>query len=157
MTHLEFKTLAKDILKRAQACYLSTLDDRGQPLIRAMNNLRNLEQYPVQAKWINKNLSAHTVLFTTTTNSAKVHQLIKNPKASVLYAVPGEFKGITFLGEMKVTTDNKIRHGIFHEDWRLFYPQGALDPNHSLLIMEPVLSECWFDNKKTTFALETIL
>lgn len=148
-----FNEFAKEVLQRAEACYLSTVNDAGHPLVRAMVNLRNPALFPKQAQWINEHLPPFMLIYSTPAHSAKVQQLRTNPKASVLYAIPGTFKGLTFLGSIYISMDDEIRMGLFHEDWSVHYPKGPLDPGHALLIMRPVLAEGWADNRKFTYAL----
>ena len=153
MTPAEFDVFARDILRRAEAAYLSTVDGDGHPRVRAMVNLRNPDLYPAQCRWIETHLDPLTLVFSTLANSAKVDQIRANPKASVLYAIPGAFKGITFIGKMAISQDPIWREGLYHPSWRVYYPQGAQDPGHALLVMQPVLAECWQDTEKFTFAL----
>ena len=45
MTEEEMRLLALEIMKEAECVFVSTINDEGFPETRAMNNMRNLEQY----------------------------------------------------------------------------------------------------------------
>lgn len=150
MNRPEFRSFAKEVIRRSVAAYLATIHHH-YPVIRAMVNLRNPDLYPRQSAWLNQHMDPLTLVFSTLASSNKVAQVRKNPKVSVLYSVPSEFKEITFFGEMEICFDAKIRDAIFQEDWRIYYPDGPQDPGHAILKMIPQRAEVWKASRKFVF------
>ena len=90
--------------------------------------------YPqVRAMLVLEHESFATQLFSTNTSSSKVAGFRANPKASVYYCEPKEYRGVLFVGEMEVCTDQETRDLLWREGFEKYYPKGVTDPDYSVL------------------------
>ena len=91
--------IAKELLEKTYAGYLSTIDKNGFPYIRAVFNLRCKERFPHPAKVIEEyDKNPFTIYISTNTASIKIKQIEQNKKVSIYYALPNEVKGIQKAG-----------------------------------------------------------
>src|SRR3990172_5902384 len=100
METIEAQRLILDLLKTAEAAYVTTIDPDGFPQTRAMFNLRENEQFPGLAALFKDHQKDFLVYFTTNTSSPKIDHIKKNPKVAVYYCKAGEFRGLMLSGEM---------------------------------------------------------
>ncbi|MBI5870991.1 MAG: pyridoxamine 5'-phosphate oxidase family protein [Actinobacteria bacterium] len=142
-----------DLLENAKAAILTTIDLNGFPQTRAMFNLRRADQFPEMRDLFQKNRRAFEVFFTTNTSSTKVSHLIENPKASVYYCRPSEFRGLMLSGEIDIVTDKLIREAIWQEGWEMYYPGGPNDPDHTVLHLRPSIAKYYHQLSRFTFDL----
>jgi general stress protein 26 len=151
MTPSELNQHALDLLDRAEAAYVTTLDARGRPQTRAMFNLRNRAQFPGLIDFYSARGARFTTYFTTNTSSSKMAELVHNPAVSVYYCNPGEFSGLMLGGDMEIVKDSAIKHALWQPGWETYYRGGPEDPDHSVLRLVP--SEAKFYYKLTSARL----
>jgi general stress protein 26 len=137
MTPSEANTLAQNLLGRAEAAYVTTIDKRGRPQTRAMFNLRNRAQFPGLIGFFDARGGRFTVYFTTNTSSTKVADLRACPAISVYYCVPQEFLGLNLRGDMEIVSDSESRHALWQPGWEMYYPGGRDDPDNAVLRLVP--------------------
>ena len=101
----EVKKFSLDLMETSKAAYLTTIDSEGYPITRAMFNLRNKEQFPEFSKFFSDPDNKFDIYISTNTSSSKTNHIAKNPKISVYYCEPEEFKGVMFGGEVEVIND----------------------------------------------------
>lgn len=137
MNQIAANDLAHGLLDRAEAAYVTTIDQAGRPQTRAMFNLRNRAQFPGLTTFFTTHGGQLTVFLTTNTSSPKVAELRSNPAAAVYYCAPREFLGLMLGGEMEIVEDAEIRAAIWQPDWKMYYPGGPEDPDHTVLRLVP--------------------
>jgi general stress protein 26 len=144
MEEQEIKQKCLKLMETADAVYLSTIDENDFPQTRAMVNLRNKQQFQDIAKMFAGHEEDFLVYMTTDTASGKFKQIQANPKASVYFCDPKEIKGLLLIGEVEVVTDRDIKHRLWHDDWKIYYPSGPDGPEYNILALRPKQARCWF-------------
>jgi general stress protein 26 len=133
--------LSIELMEIAEAAYVTTIDPDGFPQTRAMFNLRREEQFPGLAALFKDHRDDFLVYFTTNTTSPKIDHIKKNPKVSIYYCKPGEFRGLMLSGEMETVTDLAEKEKIWQEGWEMYYPGGVHDPDHTVLRLRPMAAK----------------
>jgi general stress protein 26 len=150
MTEEEMRELALDIMSEAECVYVSTITQDGFPEIRAMNNMRNLEQYERLKHVFETHDNDFMILLSTNTSSEKVAQLKKNTKISLYFKKPDVWQGVTFIGEAEFMGDD-VKKAIWADNMKIYYPKGFDDPDHTVLRIFPKIAKGWNTKKLTTF------
>lgn len=109
-----------NLRKNNGIAYLASVNGEGYPVMRAMLVLEHD--------------GFRTQYFSTNTSSGKVGYYRNNPKASVYYCEPNEYKGVLFVGEMQVCTDQKTKDFLWREGFERYYPKGVTDPDYCVLM-----------------------
>ena len=144
---MEEKQLKQECLKlmeTAEATYLSTIDSNGYPQTRAMINLRNKQQFQDIEDLFEADKDDFLIYMTTDTASGKFKQIQVNPKASVYFCDPKEYKGLMLVGLIEVVTDMDIKQKLWKDDWKIHYPSGPDGPEYNILALRPKQARCWF-------------
>ncbi len=124
-----------EFIKKQKTAFLSSIDEEGYPMTRAMIAPRKIK--------------GNDIYFTTNTSSKKVKQFINNNKACVYFYERGRFKyqGVTIKEIVEVCNDQKTKE----ENWRfvdtLFYKKGVTDPDYSVLKFKTIEIEYYCDFK----------
>jgi len=134
---------ALDLMETAEAAYLSTVDDSGYPQTRAMLNLRNAEKYPVLEKVFQEHLHDFLVYFTTNTSSEKMVQIAHDPRVSVYYSIPGEWRGLMLGGRVSVVRDMDVKKSLWQPAWEMYYHGGPPDPDYTILSLAPTIAKLY--------------
>ncbi len=137
MNNKEALRLCLDLLDTAEAAIVTTVDPDGFPQTRAMFNLRRSEQFPGLAGLFREHKVDFLVYFTTNTSSPKIAQIRTNPKVSVYYHKPREFRGLMLSGDMEIVVDKEEKERIWQKGWEMYYPGGVHDPDHTVLRLLP--------------------
>ena len=72
-----------------------------------------------------------------------MQHIMKNPNVSVYYCEPRQFRGVMLSGEIEIVKDTELKHAIWHDYWKKYYPKGINDPDYSLLSLYPTYAEGW--------------
>ena len=137
--------VTKELMEKAYAGYLSSIDENGFPYIRAVFNLRCVERFPHPAKIIAEyDEDPYTVYISTNTSSVKVKQITKNNKVAMYFALPNDVKGVMIQGEAKILDDIDFKKSIWMENWTVYYPKGYDDPDFTIIKIQPKLLKGWF-------------
>jgi general stress protein 26 len=147
----EIKSLSLELMENSKAAYLTTIDSDGYPITRAMFNLRNNEQFPEFSKFYNGLDNEFEIFISTNTSSSKTGHIKKNPKISVYYCDPEDFKGIMFGGDVEIINDMKIKKKIWLDWWTKYYPKGLEDPDYTLLRLRPKVAQFYYRLQKVEF------
>ena len=131
------KKLIIELMEISEACYLTTIDNRGFPQTRAMLNLRNSECYPNLVSLFKKHNHDHLVYFTTNTSSQKINQIKNNPKVSVYYSKPREWRGLMLGGTIEIVEEQAIKNSLWQDSWTMYYSGGPTDPDYTILALKP--------------------
>lgn len=110
-----------DFIKKQKTAFLSSVDESGFPLTRAMLMPRRIE--------------GNTFYFSTNTSSKKVKQFLANPKACIYFYKKKRFKyqGLAIQGTVEVCIDQETKDSIWSIGDRLFYKEGRTDPDYCVL------------------------
>jgi pyridoxamine 5'-phosphate oxidase len=153
MNDIEIKQAQIKLMAEAENCYLTTINSDGYPYTRSMFNLRNREQYPAQAKYIDGHDDEFVVFFGTNTSAVKTSQIKANPAVSVYYCKPKEINGLMLSGDIEIVTDPAIGKKIWQEGWERYYPTGPTDPDYTVLRLKPRLARGWYKGASFEFGL----
>ncbi|MCJ7650392.1 MAG: pyridoxamine 5'-phosphate oxidase family protein [Candidatus Lokiarchaeota archaeon] len=149
----EIKKLSLELMESSKAAYISTIDSGGYPITRAIFNLRNKEQFPEFSEFFNELDNEFVIFISTNTSSSKTDQVTKNPKISVYYCEPKDFKGVMFVGEVEIINDLNIKKKIWLDWWTKYYHDGLEDPDYTLLRLKPKMAEFYYKLQKTHFKI----
>jgi len=133
----EARRLSLETMSMAEAAFLSTIDSEGFPHTRAMVNLRNREKYGGLADLFSDHEDDFLVCFSTLTSSNKVRQLRTDPRASVYYCLPSQWRGLVLRGEIEIVADQAFKESIWQDGWEIYYPGGPTDPEYTILRLFP--------------------
>ena len=147
----EAKKISLELIESSKAVYLTTIDSEGYPITRAMFNLRNKEQFPEFSEFFAKQDNEFEIYITTNTSSSKIDHIKKNPKVSVYYCDPEDFKGIMFGGELEVIEDMELKQEIWLDWWTKYYSEGIEDPDYTLLKLTPKTARFYYKLNKVQF------
>ncbi|MDR2030008.1 MAG: pyridoxamine 5'-phosphate oxidase family protein [Puniceicoccales bacterium] len=117
----------------AQTILTVTTMNGEQPETRALINIRNKNIAPHLTHYFKKN---DRIFFITNTQTDKIVQIRKNPKANV-YAYDNNFSGLLLIGEIKEITDKDIIDILWDDSWKMYYPGGKDGGDFSLLEFIP--------------------
>ena len=149
----EAKKLSLELMESSKAAYLTTIDPEGYPITRAMFNLRNKEQFPEFSDFFSSLANEFEIYISTNTSSSKVEHINKNPKISVYFCDPEDFKGVMFGGEVEIVDDMKIKSKIWLDWWTKYYPEGGLeDPDYTLLRLNPTNAKFYYKLQQVNFS-----
>lgn len=137
MDEVEARSLSLRLMEVAEMAYLTTIDERGFPQTRAMENLRNKKRFPSLIDLFQAHKDDFRVLFGTHTSSVKVNQIKKNPAVSVYYCRPNEYCGLMLGGLMDVVTDARLKEKVWQPGWKSYYSGGVGDPEFTVLSLFP--------------------
>jgi general stress protein 26 len=141
----DFTRKGIELIKKADAAYLTTIDLQGFPSTRAMFNLRNGKQFPRLIDFMSQYDTGFSLFFTTNTSSAKVKQIIINPKVSVYICDTKIYHGIMCQGKIEIITDKTIKNALWHDEWKMYYPDGKDSEDYAILRLEPSLVRQYFN------------
>lgn len=133
----EFIKQGLELIKKADAAYLTTIDKNGFPSTRAMLNLKNSKKFPKLVDFMSRFDDDLTLFFTTNTSSVKVSQIINNAKVSVYYCDPESWHGFMCQGEIEVVSDKSVKHSLWLDEWEMYYPGGRDSEDYAILKLKP--------------------
>lgn len=137
MDNKQVKKESLELMERSKAAYLTTIDQEGKPITRAMFNLRNKEQFPELSKLFLNQKNQFLVYISTNTSSSKISHIKKNSAINVYFCDPDDFKGVMLGGDAEIIEDMKIKQNVWLEWWTRYYPEGLNDPDYTLLRLNP--------------------
>ncbi|KAF0215947.1 MAG: pyridoxamine 5'-phosphate oxidase-like FMN-binding [Geobacteraceae bacterium] len=155
MNEQEALRLAVELMESAEAAFLTTIDGDGFPQSRAMLNLRNARKFPELIGLFSGHRDDFTVYFTTNTSSPKVVQIRAKPAVSVYYCSPAEWRGLMLGGMMEIVADPGLKKALWQEGWEMYYPDGATDPDYTILRLAPAVAKYYHQMSNCTFGLES--
>lgn len=108
------------LIDNATNTIISSIDENGFPNIKAMLPFR-------------KRLELKRFYLTTNTSSMRVKHYSNDSKASLYFYNSMTYKGVMFLGHMKVLHDLKSKEMIWHKGDEIYYPKGVNDDDYCVL------------------------
>lgn len=126
----------KQLIAKASAAVLTTMDNQGFPTSRAMLNLHNPRQYPGLSHLFEDQESLE-LYFTTNRSSDKFAQIQANPRVAVYYFQKQSWHGFLCQGEMEEVKNQVLRDSIWQEGWEGYYPEGRESKDYIILRLRP--------------------
>ena len=119
-THADHDLIAaaKEIINSSGSCALITLDEEGNPRVRAMDPFAPEEDL--------------TIWFGTYSSSRKVEQIKKDPRVSLYYLDKDVSGYVIISGKARLVNDPKEKEKRWKAEWEAFYP----DKNEDYLLIE---------------------
>ena len=151
MDEKEVRKTSIELIESSKAAYLTTIDSEGYPITRAMFNLRNKEQFPELSEFFSEQDNKFIIYISTNTSSSKIDHIQKNPKISVYFCEPEDFKGIMFGGEAETIDDIEIKQKLWLDWWTKYYTKGLEDPDYTLLKLIPKTARFYYKLNKVQF------
>lgn len=151
MDEKEVRKTSLELMESSKAAYLTTIDSEGYPITRAMFNLRNKEQFPELSEFFSEQDNEFVIYISTNTSSSKIDHIRKNPKISVYFCEPEDFKGIMFGGEAETIDDIEIKQKLWLDWWTKYYTKGLEDPDYTLLKLNPKTARFYYKLNKIQF------
>ena len=149
----EFIKQGLALMKKADTAYLTTIDKNGFPSTRAMLNLKNSKQIPKLVDFMSQFDNDLTIFFTTNTSSTKVSQIINNAKVSVYYCDSKSWHGFMCQGEIEIVNDKSIKHSIWLNEWKMYYPDGIDSEDYAILKLNPTFIKSYYQFNQSELAL----
>lgn len=129
-----------EMMSEAEAVYVATVSD-GAPRVRALVNLRR-DRYPGACDFCRQ--EGFTSYFSTSMASGKVSDIRANSSVAVYYSTPSRTRGIELRGNMEILTDSGLKKALWQEEWRIYWPAGADDPDYVVLRLKPAHAAGWW-------------
>jgi general stress protein 26 len=134
------RTEIMELVERAKAAIVCSVDADGLPNAKAM---LNLQRDCLKTFWFSTNVSAR-----------RTSQFKANPKACVYFVDQDSFKGLMLSGEMQVRTDRETRAMLWREGFEIYYPKGIEDEDYCVLKFEAKTANYYHALRNTTFEAE---
>ena len=145
------RRLSLELMSLAKAACLTTIARDGYPETRAISNLRNEEMFGGLSTLFAEHDNDFLVYFSTNTSSNKVAQIRANPRVSVYFCQPEQWRGLMLGGNMEVSNDPELKKAIWQDGWELYYPTGPADPGYSILKLIPEIAKYYHQLDTTEF------
>ena len=149
----EAKKQCLELMEESKAAYLTTIDSEGFPIIRAMFNLRNKEQFPEFSEFFQNQENKFVIYISTNTSSSKIAHIEKNPKISIYFCDTDDFKGAMFGGVAEIVHDRDLKHKIWLDWWDRYYREGVDDPDYTLVRLYPKHARFYYKFYRANFEL----
>ncbi len=104
---------AREIMTSAGTCALITVDDEGNPRVRAMDPFLPENDF--------------TVWFGTNPKSRKVDQIKNNPKVTLYYLDSDKSGYVTIHGVAQIVDDKSEKENRWKDQWEAFYQNKTND------------------------------
>lgn len=110
------KEEVKAVVNGAANVYVSSVDEKGYPNIKAMFARKS------------DNMKYHYM--STNYSSKRTKQFLANDKCSIYYCDEKSYKGVMLTGHMEVCTDYDTKSMLWEEGDVIYYPKGIEDPDY---------------------------
>ncbi len=145
----ELLNILKEIMLETRAGYITTIDDKGFPQIRAVFNLRYKKEFSHEASMLEKYDNDFThVYISTNTSSQKIKDITRNNKVAIYFCVPEVTKGIMLQGLADTVEDLDFKREIWSEGSEKYYPLGYTDPDFTILRIKANYIKAWYKGQK---------
>lgn len=115
-------SVVKRLVDESRITFVSSIDEDGYPNCKAMFNADN---------------DSYTTFYISTNMSSKrTAQFKRNSKASLYFCDENNFKGVMFVGDLKVCTDYESRKRIWQDTDTQYYPLGIDDPDYCVYVFK---------------------
>jgi general stress protein 26 len=138
-----------NVMNAAHAVYLATMSEGG-PRVRALVNLRLRWRYRGPSR--TARTDDFTVYLATSRTSDKIAEITADPRVSVYYSRPLLFRGVMLCGTAEVLDNPDLKRALWSDDWRVYWPDGADNPDYVVVRLKPSEIRGWWGSKP--FVLE---
>lgn len=121
----ELLLVGREIMFAAKTCALITVDEEGQPRVRAM------DPFPPESDF--------TVWFGTNPKSRKVSQIENDPRVTLYYLDSDASGYVMISGIAQLVNDPKEKLKYWKDAWEEFYPDR--NENYMLIKVSPISME----------------
>ncbi|MFW9818436.1 MAG: pyridoxamine 5'-phosphate oxidase family protein [Candidatus Thorarchaeota archaeon] len=149
----EVKKLSEELIENSLVAYFSTIDSDGFPITRALLNTRYKKRYPEFSNFYDKQDNKYILYFSTNTSSSKIGHIKENPKISVYFCDPEDFKGVMFGGDIEIVENMDIKREFWLDRSRRYYPKGLEDPDYTILRFKPKNARFYYKLQQVQFEL----
>lgn len=150
MIEMEARLLSLELMEIAEVAILTNVEGDGFPRTRAMFNLRRKKQFPGLSGVFDLHQNDFLIYFTTNTSSSKIREIEKNPRVSVYYSLPSEWRGLMLKGFIE-RVEGEEKEAIWQDGWQMYYPGGVHDPDHTVLKLRPIAAVYYHQLHSITF------
>lgn len=116
---------AREIIAESSNCALITIDEKGNPRVRAMDPFPPADDFEI---W-----------FGTNKNSRKVGQIKLDPRVNLYYMENDNSSYVTISGKAELIDDPEIKNKYWKDQWNAFY--GEKKENYLLIKVTPAWLE----------------
>lgn len=135
------KETIEKLIDKTNVSIISSVDEFGFPNTKAMLPPRKRE-------------GIKHFYFTTNTSSMRVKQYRANKKSCVYFFDSRFFRGIMFIGETEVLTDQKTKDMIWQDGDTMYYSKGVTDPDYCVLKFSSEKMRIYQNFKSETVEIE---
>jgi general stress protein 26 len=136
----DVKKAVADLVERASASFVGSIDSEGNPNVKAMLPPRKV-------------VDGKVFFFTTNTSSMRVGQYRSNAHACVYFYDGRFFRGVMLLGTMEVLVDSQSKEMIWRDSDTLYYQLGVTDPDYCVLKFTAETGRFYSDFKSENFTV----
>ena len=147
------KQVCLNLMETADAIYLSTIGSDGFPHTRMMGNLRNKQENPTCARFLEPDKNDFVVYLVTGQSSVKMQQIRANPKVSAYFCKPAEFHTLMLRGQVQEITDQEFKKELWQDGWEIHWPGGAESFEFVVLKLSPTIAKGWYKEGPFEFKL----
>jgi len=137
------------LMDESEAVYLATISEKG-PRVRALVNLRRADLYPAPSR--TARTDDFTVYLSTSRDSDKIREITADPRVSVYYSEPNNYRGVMLCGLAEILDDPALKAALWSDDWSIYWPDGAANPDYVVVRVRPDEIRGWWGNKPFTLA-----
>jgi len=147
------RKFAISLMEDTPAVYLATVDEKGDPHIRALTNLRNKKQFPELSDFFRRQENPFLTYLTTFSTSEKAGHIRHHPRIALYFSRPEVFHGVMLSGILKPAGNKNIREALWQKEWRAFWPNGPSDPRYRVYHFIPDGAKGWSGEEIFKFSL----
>lgn len=129
---------ALEIVNRNKVGMLGSIDENGNPYIKAMLYIKN---EGLRAFW-----------FCSNTSSKRTGQIAKNPN-TCLYFYEG-YEGVMLKGKAEISYDDEMRKQFWDDNMYYHYSQGPQDPDYMLIKFTATSGNFYSEKKNEDFEIK---
>ncbi|GHU26705.1 pyridoxamine 5'-phosphate oxidase [Bacilli bacterium] len=128
----EIKDYILSVVCGCETVIMSTINSRGFPEARAIENLRSSKLYPKNKILFEDNLNLY---LSTGATSSKIGQIKSNNKVSIYCFDPEKHSAISLFGKVEIVADKKLKDAFWPADgsWDSFFKDGKDDKDYCII------------------------
>jgi general stress protein 26 len=119
VTKQEAADLARELVNRSEVLLLGTINEDGQPNIKALSKVKT---DGIKDVWCVTHIKTH-----------RVRQLAREPRSCVYFLDAARFQGLMLTGRTEVLTDSENRHRYWRPQFEHYFPLGVDSPEYCVL------------------------
>ncbi len=128
---------ARELMRRTEFVYLSSLDDEGLPETRVLFNLLKHRAEACARGPAALDPAGFASYIGTNASSRKAAQLREDGRCHLYFSDNASYQGFGLKGKAVEVLDPAIRAAVYAESWDMYYPGGRDGGDFLLLRFEP--------------------